>query len=99
MTKVNYFTHKDLGTEITQEDIAYGYSKRHAEEIFKNRGQEITGDIREMNFKTEVLSILDLKEQFEVRTRDKEIWAHLDSTTKVKKSSKPKKSKETESQE
>lgn len=80
MTKVNYFRVPGQdSTGAKEEMVVYARSKKEASGIATIHGiQNINPlEIKELNFKTEVTKLLDLKEMYEIRLKDKSLWKEV----------------------
>ena len=79
MTKVNYFEATCTNSAGDEEvETVYARSKKEVLAIAKTRGLETDLDnVRELNYKTEVINTIDLKDLFEIRNRDKEAWKQI----------------------
>lgn len=77
MVKVNYYKVKGFEEhEPKSKGIIYARSKNEAREVVKARGfKDVELDnIFELNFKSEIVKILDEKRLKEMRKQDKKFW-------------------------
>ena len=78
MTKVNYYQGK--------EKVVYARSKKEAYTMIKRAGEDIAhlDDIKELNFKTDVIPNYDLVQLFNMRKEAKDEWAVIKQDMKNK---------------